>query len=104
MQVNVVQVDLLTQNVLAMLPMDSAAVPAAPDGSYYLVPGVDFPAAATVALGYLWDGTRDVVNTRFLASVKAIATIDTAKAARELAIDQLVKANTDYDAAVAAAS
>ena len=103
-QVTAVQVDFSSQVVVALVPMDSAAVPAQPTGCYYLIPGVDFPASTIVAVGAIWDGTRDPVYTLFAAKVALIATIDSAKTARELAIDQLVKANSDYDAAVAAAS
>jgi len=102
-QVIAVQVDIASQLVLALVPMDSAMPLASPLGNYYLIPGVDFPASTIVAVGAIWDGTRDPVYTLFAAKVAQIVTLDSAKTARELAIDQLVKANADYDAAVAAA-
>ena len=101
-QVTAVQVDFSSQVVVALVPMDSAAIPAEPAGCYYLIPGVDFPASTVVGVGAIWDGTRDPVFTLFAAKIAQIVTLDGAKTAREAAIDALVKANADYDAAVAA--
>ncbi|CAB4120779.1 hypothetical protein UFOVP5_16 [uncultured Caudovirales phage] len=64
-QVTIVQVDFSSQEVIGLFPMDPRHVPDAPQGSYYLVPGVDFPATTIVAMGQLWDGTRDPQATGF---------------------------------------
>jgi len=59
----------------------------------------------TPNIGQLWDGLIPAsFANQTIAQLAVVATIDSAKAARELAIDQLVQANANFDAAVAAAS
>ena len=65
-QVTLVLVDIQSQEVIDLRPQESTSpLPAALPNSYWLKPGVDFPATRIVAMGMIWDGTRDPLNTNF---------------------------------------
>jgi hypothetical protein len=64
--VTLVLVDIQSQVVIDLRPQEATSpIPASLPNSYWLKPGVDFPATRVVAMGMIWDGTRDPVNTNF---------------------------------------
>ena len=77
--------------------------PVIPDHSF--IYATTWASVTPPNIGQLWSGdTPATFKDPTITQMQQTVTIDVAKSARESAIDALVKANADYDAAVAAAS